>query len=122
MEWATDAKSIVEEAQREDRKRREEKGEHFRPRFFETKNGRWVPKLKYVLAVHFGQYKSFIVSHSIPKEPQAAIAAVQEWIFPSSSGFVLRDAPAAQSTAPLATSGSTDLNGRLPPPIPLTAS
>lgn len=48
MEWATEAKSKVEEAQREDRKRREEKGEQHVPRFFELKDGRWVPKLKYV--------------------------------------------------------------------------
>ncbi|TEB39293.1 Oxysterol-binding protein [Coprinellus micaceus] len=104
MEWATDAKSTVEEAQREDRKRREEKGEHFRPRFFETKDGRWVPKL------------------NIPKDPQAAIAAVQEWIFPSSSSFVHKDTLAGRSSTPLVTLGSTDLNGKLPPPIPLTAS
>lgn len=52
MEWATDAKSTVEEAQREDRKRREEKGERHVPRFFELKEGRWVPKLKYVYSHH----------------------------------------------------------------------
>lgn len=44
MEWATDAKSTVENAQREDRKRREEKGQVHVPRFFEFKGGRWVPK------------------------------------------------------------------------------
>ncbi|KAJ2920388.1 hypothetical protein MD484_g44, partial [Candolleomyces efflorescens] len=44
MEWATDAKSTVENAQREDRKKREEKGEAHVPTFFEYKDGRWVPK------------------------------------------------------------------------------
>lgn len=52
MEKATTAKTSVEDAQREQRKRREESGETFVPRFFENVNGRWVPKLKYVSLLH----------------------------------------------------------------------
>jgi hypothetical protein len=49
MEAATDAKSIVEDAQREERRKREENGQKHIPRFFELRDGRWVPKLKYVI-------------------------------------------------------------------------
>ncbi|KAF9480430.1 Oxysterol-binding protein [Pholiota conissans] len=65
MEHATIAKSSVEDAQREERKRREESGIPFMPRFFEKVDGRWQPKLR------------------LPKDPQEATIAVQEWIFPS---------------------------------------
>jgi hypothetical protein len=46
MERATEAKSTVEDAQRELRRRREESGETFVPRYFEKRDGRWEPKLK----------------------------------------------------------------------------
>lgn len=47
MDAATDAKGAVEDAQREDRRKRDEKGETFVPRFFEKQSdGRWVPKFK----------------------------------------------------------------------------
>lgn len=46
MDGATASKTAVEEAQREQRKRLEEKGEKHAPRFFEEKNGSWVPKLE----------------------------------------------------------------------------
>jgi len=48
MEGATTSKTAVEEAQRENRRRREEKGEKYVPRFFEEKNGSWIPKLESV--------------------------------------------------------------------------
>ena len=44
MEAATEAKTAVEESQRELRKRREESGEKYVPRFFKLENNRWVPK------------------------------------------------------------------------------
>lgn len=46
MDAATDAKCAVEDAQREDRKRRDEAGEVFVPRFFEKRDGRWEPKFQ----------------------------------------------------------------------------
>ena len=46
MEEATDAKTEVEEAQREDRRVRDEKGETFVPVFFENRDGRWMPKFQ----------------------------------------------------------------------------
>lgn len=46
MEAATDAKSKVEDAQREDRKRLDETGGAHASRFFELRNGRWEPKLR----------------------------------------------------------------------------
>ncbi|THH09428.1 hypothetical protein EW145_g2019 [Phellinidium pouzarii] len=66
MDAATDAKCAVEDAQREDRRRRDENGEEFVPRFFEKRDGGWVPKFQ------------------IPADPREAAAAVQEWIWPSS--------------------------------------
>lgn len=48
MERATIAKSSVEDAQREERKRREENGVQYVPRFFEKVDGHWLPKLKCV--------------------------------------------------------------------------
>jgi len=65
MEQATIAKTSVEDAQRDLRKRRDESGEVYTPRFFEVVNGRWLPKLK------------------IPSDAEGATRAVQEWIFPS---------------------------------------
>lgn len=46
MEEATKAKQEVEEAQRDDRRVRDEKGEEFVPRFFENVDGRWLPKFQ----------------------------------------------------------------------------
>jgi len=46
MDGATTSKTAVEEAQRENRRRLEEKGEKHVPRFFEEKNGSWIPKLE----------------------------------------------------------------------------
>ncbi|KAF7319772.1 hypothetical protein MKEN_00759600 [Mycena kentingensis (nom. inval.)] len=66
MEAATDAKSAVENAQRESRRKLEESGEKHVPRFFKLVNGRWEP------------------TFAIPADPDAAPAAVQEWIWGSS--------------------------------------
>ena len=46
MEAATEAKSAIEDAQRERRRKRELSGERHVPRFFELKEERWTPKLK----------------------------------------------------------------------------
>lgn len=65
MEAATEAKSAVEDAQRELRRRREERGEMFSPRYFDLHNGRWQPKL------------------SIPNDASSsAIETVENWIWP----------------------------------------
>jgi hypothetical protein len=48
MEAATEAKTAVEDAQREQRRKLEESGAKHTPRFFELRDGRWVPKLTYV--------------------------------------------------------------------------
>lgn len=46
MERAQEAKSAVEDAQRDLRKKREERGEKHVPRFFsEGPDGRWLPKI-----------------------------------------------------------------------------
>jgi hypothetical protein len=47
MESATEAKSAVEDAQREQRKKMEESGQKHVPRFFELRDGRWEPRLTY---------------------------------------------------------------------------
>ncbi|KAI6128725.1 hypothetical protein EDD16DRAFT_77529 [Pisolithus croceorrhizus] len=77
MEAATEAKSAVEDAQRELRRRREEHGEKFVPRFFELRGGRWEPKL------------------SIPTDASSyAIETVENWIWPRSSQHVSTPSPA----------------------------
>jgi len=64
MDAATEAKTLVEEAQREVRKKRDESGEKHVPRFFELRDGLWVPKF------------------SIQQEPtKEAVEAVQKWIW-----------------------------------------
>jgi hypothetical protein len=47
MEQATVSKTLVEDAQREQRRYMEEKGKKHEPRFFEQRNGKWAPKLQY---------------------------------------------------------------------------
>ncbi|CDO74787.1 hypothetical protein BN946_scf185001.g35 [Trametes cinnabarina] len=49
MDAATEAKTAVEESQREQRRRMEERGEVHVPRFFQERNGRWEPKIQFVL-------------------------------------------------------------------------
>lgn len=64
MDRATEAKTAVEESQRELRRQREESAEPYIPRFFaQNKDGRWIPK--------------FVV----PSDPVVAEQAVQEWIW-----------------------------------------
>lgn len=63
MEAATNAKTAVEEAQREVRKKMEESGRKHVPRFFELQDGRWCPKIQ------------------IPDDPELATTQVQEWIW-----------------------------------------
>ena len=47
MDGATQAKTAVEDAQREQARKREQRGEKHVPRFFvEDANGKWVPKIK----------------------------------------------------------------------------
>lgn len=67
MEQATVSKTQVEDAQREQRRYMEESGKKHVPRFFELQYGRWAPKLQ------------------VPKDPQEATKAVQDWIFPPTS-------------------------------------
>ncbi|EIN13332.1 Oxysterol-binding protein [Punctularia strigosozonata HHB-11173 SS5] len=65
MEAATRAKSAVEDAQREDRRKREEAGAKHVPRFFELVNDQWTPKL------------------SLPADPDQAVDAVRSFIWPA---------------------------------------
>ncbi|KAF7306363.1 hypothetical protein MIND_00427500 [Mycena indigotica] len=67
MEAATDAKSNVENAQREARKKLEESGAKHVPRFFRLKDGRWEP--------------TFVVDVA---QLDNAPAKVQEWIWGTS--------------------------------------
>ncbi|KDQ17742.1 hypothetical protein BOTBODRAFT_105620 [Botryobasidium botryosum FD-172 SS1] len=71
MEAATDAKNAVEDAQREEARKREESGVVHQPRFFIQRKGLWVPNF------------------TLPTDPDAAIIAVQEWMWsgrPASGG------------------------------------
>lgn len=49
MEAATEAKSAVEDAQRDMRRKMEEIGQKHAPRFFQLHGGRWEPKFTWVL-------------------------------------------------------------------------
>lgn len=51
MEQATVSKTLVEDAQREQRRYMEERGQKHEPRFFQLQNGRWTPKLQYAFLV-----------------------------------------------------------------------
>ncbi|CAK5279839.1 unnamed protein product [Mycena citricolor] len=66
MEAATNAKSAVEDAQRNRSKNLEDNGAKHVQRFFEFRNNRWEPKFM------------------LPSDIEAAPAAVQEWIWGSS--------------------------------------
>ena len=82
MEAATTAKTAVEDAQRESRRKLEESSSKHVPRFFEVKDGRWVPKLTY--ASHFPSSTLCMAEHtdlSVPRDPEAATKAVNEWIW-----------------------------------------
>lgn len=61
MEAATEAKSAVEDAQREMRRKMEESGEKYTPRFFQLVDGRWEPKLMSVAST--GNQCSHINNH-----------------------------------------------------------
>ncbi|EAU93331.2 oxysterol-binding protein family [Coprinopsis cinerea okayama7 len=112
MERATDAKSFVETAQREDRRIREERGEEHIPKYFELRDGRWVPK--------------FV----LPKDSVEATKAVEQWIFPEfptptdpPAGLdVKAEATTATTTAPVSTevTSSTDSTSTAPPPVSLS--
>ncbi|KDQ54974.1 hypothetical protein JAAARDRAFT_38086 [Jaapia argillacea MUCL 33604] len=65
MDTATTAKSAVEDAQRELRRKREESGEKHVARFFQEHGGRWIPKF------------------AVPDDPQVAVVEVQKWIWSS---------------------------------------
>jgi len=65
MEAATEAKSAVEDAQREMRRKMEEIGQKHEPRFFRLHDGRWEPK--------------FIMSD----DPATTIDDVRKWIWPA---------------------------------------
>ncbi|KAI0935688.1 hypothetical protein AcV5_004037 [Taiwanofungus camphoratus] len=66
MEAATESKTAVEEGQREERRKREESGQVHVPRFFQQdRDKRWGPKIK------------------LPEDPQEAVQAVKNWIWPS---------------------------------------
>ncbi|KAK7468431.1 Oxysterol-binding protein OBPa [Stygiomarasmius scandens] len=97
MDAATTAKSAVEDAQREQRKRMEESGEKHVPRFFKFEDGKWVPKIE------------------IPKDPEAATQVVKEWIFAS--------CPSAKSSTPTITVNTNNVNNnKSPPTSPLSKS
>ena len=81
MDRATEAKSAVEESQREQRRQREENAENHVSRFFQqNKDGRWIPKF---MCVTFSALfvEIYLPAFSVPSDPVAAEKAVQEWIW-----------------------------------------
>jgi len=65
MEAATEAKTAVEDAQRETRRKREESNEKHIPRYFDLQDGRWIPKIS-----------------DLPDDPNQAVEVVQRFIWP----------------------------------------
>lgn len=85
MEQATLSKTLVEDAQREQRKYMEESGQKHEPRFFELQYGKWAPKLQYVIFLFKKKKTMSLIKYlRVPKDPEEATKTVQEWIFPSS--------------------------------------
>lgn len=93
MEAATRAKTAVEDAQRDLRRRRDESGEVFVPRFFQLRDGRWCPKLRCVVAIPPLGFLTVIIEtcvpvpvsiDSIPQDSSdTAIHTVESWMWPS---------------------------------------
>lgn len=90
MDAATEAKTAVEESQREARRRMDERGEVHVPRFFQERNGRWEPKLQCVSSspndFHFPSPPStglLTRACRLPSDPQEAIQAVEKFIWPT---------------------------------------
>ncbi|KZW02095.1 Oxysterol-binding protein [Exidia glandulosa HHB12029] len=69
MDAATEAKSSVEEGQRESRRKREESGNHYVPRFFELRDNRWMPKIK--------------LPQDPTQDPNETVKLVRDWIWSS---------------------------------------
>ncbi|KAI0820636.1 Oxysterol-binding protein [Trametes gibbosa] len=65
MDAATEAKTAVEETQREARRHMDGRGEVHVPRFFQERGGRWEPMIQ------------------LPADPQEAIETVEKFIWPS---------------------------------------
>ena len=90
MEAATEAKTAVEESQRELRRHREESGQKHVPRFFAMKGGRWIPKFTYVSLLLTSKKLTDECSYACsmnrpPNETEEAVQAVQQWIWSSPS-------------------------------------
>lgn len=88
MDAATEAKTAVEESQREARRRMDERGEVHVPRFFQERNGRWEPKLQCVSSLPSSSPVSFDLyrltcAFRLPSNPQEAIQAVEKFIWPT---------------------------------------
>jgi hypothetical protein len=74
MELATRAKSAVEDAQREQRKWMEERHEKHIQKYFEQREGRWVPKIEYVPPRSFFSYLRLTFAVFFFKSPVRSFA------------------------------------------------
>ncbi|ELU43299.1 oxysterol-binding protein family [Rhizoctonia solani AG-1 IA] len=103
MEAATDAKSAVENAQREAARKREETGTKHVPRFFEqNKAGQWVG------------------GNGIPSNPDAAVKFVEEWIWPKQTAAQPSSPSKAANKAPAPAPAPTS-SAPAPTPAPAPA-
>lgn len=65
MEAATEAKATVEDAQRDDTKKRDESNEKFVPRYFELRDGLWHAKFRSVpILILFISFYLFVIAIS----------------------------------------------------------
>lgn len=106
MEAATDSKTAVEEAQREQRRKMEETSAEHKPRWFvQNKEGRWEPNIEYVrLGLScFSIGLSQIYDRLPQDDPQAAAKVVSDWIFASLKVPLPKSDKIQQPKAPVAT-------------------
>jgi len=80
MNKATDAKMVVEEAQREQRRKMEDQGTQHVQTFFEHRDGRWVPKIEYVPSI-YSLFYLLTFFPSLPLDPKSAAQVVASWLF-----------------------------------------
>lgn len=116
LEAATDAKSAIEEAQREAARQRDASGETFKPRFFKPtgKNGEWRPDFKLPAGDPKTQVEAArqFVYGSDAEPPRAGSAGTSGSASPSaapppSSSTTTTAAAATATTAPTPTATST---------------
>lgn len=87
LDAATDAKTAIEDAQRESARQREEKNEKFDPKYFVLEDDEWRPKIRCANSTAPAPDTSTDALHArLPKDRKEADAEVQRFIFGEAGG------------------------------------